>query len=110
MLGIEAATDPEGAAARLRRLGWENSSCGEERGGGIGGGCSSAADLGAVWGRLLPPTVRDLASRIERLDELEEFDLIMGHYFLAVGVKKGDGKVLEGFGLASLAEEGREAM
>ena len=104
--GIGAATDPGAAAARLRRLGWE--SRGEGRGAGEGGGgrggCS-AADLRAVWDRLLPREARAHASRREQLDELEEFNLIMEHYFLAVGVKRGgEGKALEGFGLASLTE------
>ena len=96
--GIGAAADPSAAAARLQRLGWE-----------ISGGCSSspaaAADLGTVWDRLLPQRTRAHASRIEQLDELEEFNLIMEHYFLAVGVKRkksGDGGALEGFGLEDL--------
>ena len=112
LAGIEGARDPEGAAARLRRAGWESPGSGEGEGGQATAGASvsssSAADLRAVWERLLPREARALASRVELLDELEEFNLIMEHYFLAVGVKKkrnsGEGSVLEGFGLASLAE------
>ena len=97
LLGIEATPDPAGAAARLRRSGWE---CGG------GGGSSSAADLRTVWERHLPRECRALASRIEQLDEVEEWHLIMEHYFLAVGVRRGGGNesVLDGFGLCSLTE------
>lgn len=113
LLGIAGATDPEGAAARLRRAGWEspgNGGDGDGEGGQGSAAASAAADLRAVWERLLSREARALASRVELLDELEEFNLIMEHYFLAVGVKKkkrkdGEGiSVLEGFGLASLAE------
>ena len=123
LLGVEAAQDPGGAAARLHRLGWESPPVGRsgkggegEGEGGEGAGAAAAAaaaaaavgaaDLRTVWERLLPSEARALASRLEPLDELEEFNLIMSHYFLAVGVKRGgEGKkVLEGFGLASLAE------
>lgn len=99
LLGIGAARDPRGAAERLQRAKWE---C-------CGGGEGSAADLRTVWERHLPATARARASQIEQLDELEEFNLIMEHYFLAVGVKKmrrkGGSGVLKGFGIASLAEE-----
>lgn len=102
-MGIEATPDPRGAVARLRRFGWECVYGGDSKD-------SSSADLRTVWERHLPAESRALASSIEQLDELEEWHLIMEHYFLAVGVKRGGGgneKVLDGFGLASLTEEKR---
>ena len=66
-------------------------------------GRAAAADLREVWAARTPAAAHAAADRIERLDEVEEWHLILEHYGLAVGVNDGEG-VLAGFGLPPLVE------
>ena len=47
-----------------------------------------AADLNAVYRKHLDPADRRRIEALELFDEFEEWHLIMGHYCVAVGVKR----------------------
>ena len=82
---ISAAPDPEHLVARLHACGWARAEC---------------ADMNDVYTRVLEPASRRAAERLELLDEVEEWHLILGHYALAVGVNDAQG-LLAGVTLAA---------
>ena len=72
-----------------------------------GGGAwahAAAADLREVWDRRTPAAAHAAANALERLDEVEEWHLMLEHYGLAVGVNGGGegGGCLREFGLPPL--------
>jgi tRNA wybutosine-synthesizing protein 4 len=93
LVGVTGAPSPEAQVERFVRGGaWQR---------------AAAADLREVWSSRTPPAAAARADALERLDELEEWHLILEHYGLAVGV---NGSLLSGFGLpprvVAAAEEG----
>jgi len=89
LVGVPGAPNPDDQAARFTAGGaW---------------GRAAAADLREVWARRTPASAHAAADALERLDEMEEWHLILEHYGLAVGVNDGGGSgVLRGFGLPPL--------
>jgi len=87
LVGVPGAPTTEGQAGRFTAGGaWA---------------AAAAADLREVWARRTPAAAHAAADRIERLDEVEEWHLMLEHYGLAVGVNDREG-VLAGFGLPPL--------
>ena len=82
---ISAAPDPEALMVRLHACGWSRAEC---------------CDMNAVYTTFLEPSSRRAAERLELLDEVEEWHLMLGHYALAVGVNDPQG-VLAGVTLAA---------
>lgn len=70
---IAAAADPEQHAARLRQCGWARAEC---------------CDMNTVYRGVLDPHSRRAAERLELLDEVEEWHLMLAHYVLALGVSE----------------------
>jgi tRNA wybutosine-synthesizing protein 4 len=73
---LAAARDADATAERLRACGWHRAQC---------------RDMNHVYSRVLEPQARRAAERVEMLDELEEWHLMLAHYALAVGVNDAHG-------------------
>ena len=84
LLGLPATPSVDSHVSRFTGAGWRR---------------AEAEDLRTVYATRLDVADRARAEAVERLDELEEWNLLQEHYCLALGVNHADEGPLAGLGL-----------